>query len=166
MDKTYVNVMGAGLAGCEAAYQIAQRGINVKLYEMKPKKFSPAHHNNNFAELVCSNSLRSDDISNAIGLLKGELRELDSLIMKAADASKVPAGSALAVDREKFSEYITNVIKNHPNIVVINEEVTSINMDEITVIATGFETEAPLTSIGVENLVSRAWDKKVNSILQ
>lgn len=141
MDKTYVNVMGAGLAGCEAAYQIAQRGINVKLYEMKPKKFSPAHHNNNFAELVCSNSLRSDDISNAIGLLKGELRELDSLIMKAADASKVPAGSALAVDREKFSEYITNVIKNHPNIVVINEEVTSINMDEITVIATG-----PLTS--------------------
>ncbi len=143
MDKTFINVIGAGLAGCEAAYQIAERGIKVKLYEMKPKKFTPAHHNNNFAELVCSNSLRSDDISNAVGLLKAELREMGSLIMNAAEASKVPAGSALAVDREKFSAYVTEIIKNHPNIEVISEEVLAVNPDEITVIATG-----PLTSDG------------------
>ena len=141
MSKDFINVIGAGLAGCEAAYQIAKRGIKVKLYEMKPVKFTPAHHNKNFAELVCSNSLRSDDISNAIGLLKAELREMDSLIMKAAELSKVPAGSALAVDREKFSEYITDVINSDPNIEVINKEITSIDVDEINVIATG-----PLTS--------------------
>ncbi|MBO5380022.1 MAG: methylenetetrahydrofolate--tRNA-(uracil(54)-C(5))-methyltransferase (FADH(2)-oxidizing) TrmFO [Clostridia bacterium] len=140
-DIKKINVIGAGLAGCEAAYQAAQRGVFVKLYEMKPKKFTPAHHNNNFAELVCSNSLRSDDISNAIGVLKAELRELDSLIMEAADNTKVPAGSALAVDRELFSNYITEKIKNHPQIEVIEEEVEAINPDEITVVATG-----PLTS--------------------
>ena len=140
-DIKKINVIGAGLAGCEAAYQAAQRGVFVKLYEMKPKKFTPAHHNNNFAELVCSNSLRSDDISNAIGVLKAELRELDSLIMEAADNTKVPAGSALAVDRELFSSYITEKIKNHPQIEVIEEEVEAINPDEITVVATG-----PLTS--------------------
>ena len=140
-DIKKINVIGAGLAGCEAAYQAAQRGVFVKLYEMKPKKFTPAHHNNNFAELVCSNSLRSDDISNAIGVLKAELRELGSLIMEAADNTKVPAGSALAVDRELFSSYITEKIKNHPNIEVIEEEVEAINSDEITVVATG-----PLTS--------------------
>ena len=140
-DIKKINVIGAGLAGCEAAYQAAQRGVFVKLYEMKPKKFTPAHHNNNFAELVCSNSLRSDDISNAIGVLKAELRELDSLIMEAADNTKVPAGSALAVDRELFSGYITEKIKNHPQIEVIEEEVEAINPDEITVVATG-----PLTS--------------------
>lgn len=148
MDKTFINVFGAGLAGCEAAYQIAKRGIKVRLYEMKPKKFTPAHRNNNFAELVCSNSLRSDDISNAIGLLKAELREMDSIIMSAAEASKVPAGSALAVDREKFSAYVTNVITNHPNIEVFNEEVFSVNPDEITVIATG-----PLTSDDFANYI-------------
>ena len=140
-DIKKINVIGAGLAGCEAAYQAAQRGVFVKLYEMKPKKFTPAHHNNNFAELVCSNSLRSDDISNAIGVLKAELRELDSLIMEVADNTKVPAGSALAVDRELFSSYITEKIKNHPQIEVIEEEVEAINPDEITVVATG-----PLTS--------------------
>lgn len=148
MDKTFINVFGAGLAGCEAAYQIAKRGIKVRLYEMKPKKFTPAHRNNNFAELVCSNSLRSDDISNAIGLLKAELREMDSIIMRAAEASKVPAGSALAVDREKFSAYVTDVITNHPNIEVFNEEVFSVNPDEITVIATG-----PLTSDDFANYI-------------
>lgn len=136
-----INVIGAGLAGCEAAYQAAERGVKVKLYEMKPKKFTPAHHNNNFAELVCSNSLRSDELSNAIGVLKAELRELNSLIMEAADNTRVPAGSALAVDRELFSKYITDKIKNHPNIEVIEEEVNKINPDEITVVATG-----PLTS--------------------
>ena len=112
----YVNVIGAGLAGCEAAYQAAERGVKVRLYEMKPKKFSPAHKNSNFAELVCSNSLRSDELSNAIGVLKAELREMNSIIMEAADDTKVPAGSALAVDRELFSKYVTDKIKNHPNI--------------------------------------------------
>ena len=140
MKKT-VNVIGAGLAGCEAAWQIASVGVNVKLYEMKPKKFSPAHHSENFCELVCSNSLRSRQITNAVGLLKEELDIFDSLIMESAHRAEVPAGAALAVDRNIFSEYITDKIKSHPNIEVISEEVTSISEDEITVIATG-----PLTS--------------------
>ena len=140
-DKKYVNVYGAGLAGCEAAWQIAQRGVNVRLYEMKPYKFTPAHHSNGFAELVCSNSLRSDSVINAVGLLKEEMRRLDSLIMQAAEATKVPAGSALAVDRELFSQFITEKIRNHPLIEVIEGEVTKVNPDEVTVIATG-----PLTS--------------------
>ena len=139
--NNHINVIGAGLAGCEAAYQAAIRGVKVNLYEMKPKGFSPAHHNPNFAELVCSNSLRSDELSNAIGVLKAELRSMNSLIMEAADNTKVPAGSALAVDREQFSAYITDKIKNHPNITVISEEVTEIDPTEITVVATG-----PLTS--------------------
>lgn len=142
-NNIYVNVIGAGLAGCEAAYQIAIRGIKVRLYEMKPQKFTPAHHNKNYAELVCSNSLRSDDETNAVGLLKSELRLMNSLIMEAAEISKVPAGSALAVDREKFSQYITDKIKSHPNIEVVEKEVVEINDNEITVIATG-----PLTSDG------------------
>ena len=141
MNNDYINVIGAGLAGCEAAYQAASRGVKVRLYEMKPKKFTPAHHNENFAELVCSNSLRSDELSNAIGVLKAELRKMGSLIMEAADNTKVPAGSALAVDRELFSKYVTDKIRNHPNITVIEQEVDSIDTDEITVIATG-----PLTS--------------------
>ena len=140
-DKKYVNVYGAGLAGCEAAWQIAQRGVNVRLYEMKPHKFTPAHHSNGFAELVCSNSLRSDSVINAVGLLKEEMRRLDSLIMQAAEATKVPAGSALAVDRKLFSQFITEKIRNHPLIEVIEGEVTKVNPDEVTVIATG-----PLTS--------------------
>lgn len=140
-NKAHINVIGAGLAGCEAAYQAASRGVSVTLYEMKPNKYTPAHHNPNFAELVCSNSLRSDEITNAIGVLKAELRSMGSLIMEAADLNKVPAGSALAVDREKFSSYITQKIKNHPNIEIREEEITRINNDEITVVATG-----PLTS--------------------
>ncbi len=150
MSEKYncINVIGAGLAGCEAAYQIAQRGVKVKLFEMKPVKFTPAHHSQNFAELVCSNSLRSDELSNAIGVLKAELRAMGSLIMEAADFSKVPAGSALAVDREKFSSYITEKIKNHSNIQICNEEVSSIKSDEITIIATG-----PLTSDSLADFI-------------
>ncbi len=140
MPKT-INVLGAGLAGCEAAWQAARLGVKVRLYEMKPKKFSPAHKSEGFAELVCSNSLRSDSVTNAVGLLKEEMRHLSSLILEAADATRVPAGSALAVDRVKFSEYITEKIRSNPNIEVIEEEVTSVPEGEITVIATG-----PLTS--------------------
>lgn len=136
----YVNVIGAGLAGCEAAYQIAKRGVKVRLYEMKPEKKSPAHKSDMFAELVCSNSLRSHQIFNAVGLLKEEMRRLDSLIMRAADATSVPAGASLAVDRDKFSRYITNEIKNNENIEVISQEITEIP-DGVTVVATG-----PLTS--------------------
>ena len=140
-ENKFVNVYGAGLAGCEAAWQIAQRGVKVKLYEMKPHKYTPAHHSQGFAELVCSNSLRSDSVINAVGLLKEEMRRIGSLIMEAAENTKVPAGSALAVDRELFSAFITERIKNHPLIEVIEGEVSSVNPDEITVIATG-----PLTS--------------------
>ncbi|MBR2944141.1 MAG: methylenetetrahydrofolate--tRNA-(uracil(54)-C(5))-methyltransferase (FADH(2)-oxidizing) TrmFO [Clostridia bacterium] len=147
-ETRIINVIGAGLAGCEAAFQAAELGVKVKLYEMKPNKMTPAHHSNNFAELVCSNSLRSDELSNAIGVLKAELRCLGSLIMEAADKNKVPAGSALAVDRELFSKYVTDKIKNHPNIEIIEREVDSINPNEITVIATG-----PLTSEKMANVI-------------
>ena len=136
-----VKVIGAGLAGCEAVWQLVKNGIEVDLYEMKPVKYSPAHSNENFAELVCSNSLKADRIENACGLLKEEMRLFGSVMMEAADISRVPAGGALAVDRDIFSEYITDKIKNHPLVNVINEEVTEINTDEYTVIATG-----PLTS--------------------
>ena len=147
--NNFINVIGAGLAGCEAAYQAAKLGVNVRLYEMKPVKFTPAHHNVGFAELVCSNSLRSDELSNAIGVLKAELRGMNSLIMEAADSTRVPAGSALAVDREKFSQYVTEKIKNHPNITVISQEISEINPDEITVIATG-----PLTSDALSSYIA------------
>ena len=140
-SEKVINVYGGGLAGCEAAWQAAERGVKVRLYEMKPEKYTPAHHSETLSELVCSNSLRSDSLANAVGLLKAELRSLGSLIMEAADATRVPAGSALAVDREKFSSYVTEKIKNHPNIEVIGREVTSVPEGEITVIATG-----PLTS--------------------
>ncbi len=133
-------VIGAGLAGCEAAYQLAKRDIEVTLYEMRPKKSSPAHHTEGFAELVCSNSLRSDALTNAVGLLKEEMRTIGSLIMEAADETRIPAGSALAVDREKFSATITQKILENPNITVVHEEVTSIP-DGPVIIATG-----PLTS--------------------
>ncbi len=141
IENKTINIYGAGLAGCEAAWQAAERGIRVKLYEMNPEKFTPAHHSQNFAELVCSNSLRSDSLSNAVGLLKEEMRRLGSLIMEAAEATKVPAGSALAVDRELFSAYITEKIKNHPLIEVIEGEMCDVPENGITVIATG-----PLTS--------------------
>lgn len=138
---TKVKVIGGGLAGCEAAWQIANSGIKVQLYEMRPKKMTPAHHTGLFAELVCSNSLRSNQLENAVGLLKEELRMLKSLIIESADKNIVPAGGALAVDRDKFSIYINDKIKSHPNIEIINEEVTFIPEDEYTIIATG-----PLTS--------------------
>ncbi len=141
-------VIGAGLAGCEAAWQLASRSIEVELYEMKPKKFSPAHKSENFAELVCSNSLKAERIENACGLLKEEMRLFGSVMMEAADVSRVPAGGALAVDRDVFSGYITEKIKKNPLIMVINEEVTEINPDEYTVIATG-----PLTSEGLTSAI-------------
>jgi len=144
--KNYINVIGGGLAGCEAAHQIAKRGIKVKLYEMKPVKFSPAHSNKDLAEVVCSNSFKSNLLTNACGLLKEELRRLDSLLIKCADQTSVPAGQALAVDREKFSELVTKYIKENPNIEIINEEVENIEEDAITIIATGPLTSEKLTN--------------------
>ena len=135
-----VTVIGAGLAGCEAAWQLARRGIGVTLIEQKPHQMSPAHHSPHFAELVCSNSLRSDRLQNAVGLLKEEMRRLDSLIMRAADQARVPAGGALAVDRASFSGFITDQLKNHPLVTIENREVTQIPSGP-AIIATG-----PLTS--------------------
>ena len=146
-----VNIIGAGLAGSEAAWQLIQRGIPVRLYEMRPKKYSPAHHTDNFGELVCSNSLRANNIENAVGLLKEELRRMDSLIMRCADENQVPAGGALAVDREKFSAQITQILTSHPLVEVIYEEVTEIPEDEITIIATG-----PLTDGAMAEYVKQA----------
>ena len=128
MEKEVI-VIGGGLAGCEAAYQIAKRGIKVKLYEMKPKKFSEAHINNNLAEIVCSNSFKSNLHTNACGLLKEELRLLDSLLINCADKTSVPAGQALAVDRDKFAELVTKSIKENPNIEIINEEYLGEELD-------------------------------------
>lgn len=140
MTAQHVNVIGAGLAGSEAAFQIAKRGVKVKLYEMRPEKQTPAHHTDKFAELVCSNSLRANALTNAVGVIKEEMRIIGSIIMEAADNASVPAGGALAVDRHEFSGYVTEKVKNHPLIEVIHEEVTEIP-EGITVIATG-----PLTS--------------------
>ena len=137
----YITVIGGGLAGTESAYQIAKTGIKVKLYEMKPKEFSPAHSNENLAEIVCSNSFKSNSITNACGLLKEELRRLDSLLIKIADETAVPAGQALAVDREKFSKRVTEEIEKNPNIEIIREECSEIEENGIVIIATG-----PLTS--------------------
>lgn len=139
MNQT-VNVIGAGLAGSEAAWQLAKRGINVRLYEMRPVKQTPAHHTDKFAELVCSNSLRANSLTNAVGVLKEEMRVLDSAIIAAADECSVPAGGALAVDRHEFAANVTEKVKNHPNVTVLNEEVTEIP-EGPTIIATG-----PLTS--------------------
>lgn len=133
-------VIGAGLAGCEAAWQLARRGVPTTLIEMKPDKYTPAHHHAGFAELVCSNSLRSDQLTNAVGLLKEEMRQLGSLVMRAADATRVPAGGALAVDREAFSQYITDAVSGHPLITVEHAEVTQLPARN-AIIATG-----PLTS--------------------
>ncbi|MBD7907142.1 FADH(2)-oxidizing methylenetetrahydrofolate--tRNA-(uracil(54)-C(5))-methyltransferase TrmFO [Sporosarcina gallistercoris] len=135
-----VNVIGAGLAGSEAAWQIASRGVHVRLYEMRPVQQTPAHHTDKFAELVCSNSLRANSLTNAVGVIKEEMRRLDSVIIAAADACSVPAGGALAVDRHEFSAHVTDKVRNHPLVEVVNEEVTEIP-EGITVIATG-----PLTS--------------------
>ncbi len=155
MSSNTVNIIGAGLAGCEAAYAASRCGCSVRLYEMKPEKYSPAHKFDGFAELVCSNSLRSDALHNAVGILKYELRTLGSLIMEAAEVCKVPAGTSLAVDREKFSRYITEKIENDENIEVIRGEVTDINTDEITVIATG-----PLTSDALSARIAELTGKK------
>lgn len=141
MSDRQINVIGAGLAGCEAAWQAANRGIKVRLFEMKPEKHSPAHSLDTFAELVCSNSLRSDRLENAVGLLKEEMRRLDSLIIRCADETRLPAGGALAVDRKGFSEAVTKAVKNHLNISVYYEEITELPEDGISIIATG-----PLTS--------------------
>jgi len=139
-----ITVIGGGLAGCEAAWQAAQRGVKVKLYEMKPATFSEAHHLPGLSELVCSNSLRGDSLENAVGLLKEELRRLDALFMEAAEATKVPAGGALAVDRGLFSDYITSRIENHPLIEVVREEVSEIPAEGIVVVASGPLTSGPL----------------------
>ena len=147
----YITVIGGGLAGTEAAYQIAKRGISVKLYEMKPTKFSPAHSNSNLAEIVCSNSFKSNLLTNACGLLKEELRRLDSLLIKTADETKVPAGQALAVDREEFSKKITKKIYENPLIEVINEEIgENLHLEDlakngIVIVATGPLTEKKLS---------------------
>lgn len=137
------------MAGCEAAYQLAKRGVKVNLYEMKPAKKSPAHKSDMFAELVCSNSLKANRVNSAAGLLKEEMRNLDSILLKAADKARVPAGGALAVDRNVFSKIVTDEIKSNKNIKVINEEITSINQSEITIIATG-----PLTSDALADKIS------------
>ena len=151
-----VTIIGAGLAGSEAAYYLASRGISVRLIEMKPKKFTPAHSEEGFAELVCSNSLKSDDAyANACGLLKAEMRILGSLTMEAAEFARVPAGAALAVDRQKFSAYITEKIKSHPRIQIVEEEVTKLPMpeesgEEYVIVATG-----PLTADGLSEDIAR-----------
>lgn len=145
---TEVKVIGAGLAGSEAAWQLAQRGFQVKLYEMKPAKMSPAHHCADFAELVCSNSLRGDRLENAVGLLKEELRRLDSLILTCADATRVEAGGCLAVDRYGFSAMVTEKLRSHPNVTVISEEVTSVPQGPV-IIATG-----PLTSDAMSEAIA------------
>lgn len=154
MNNTTVNVIGAGLAGSEAAWQLAKRGIQVKLYEMRPVKQTPAHHTDKFAELVCSNSLRANTLTNAVGVLKEEMRRLDSVIMTAADACAVPAGGALAVDRHEFAAKVTDMVKNHPNVTVINEEITEIP-EGTTIISTG-----PLTSPALSESLKQIMDEE------
>ena len=144
-----ITVIGAGLAGCEAAWQIARAGIEAELYEMKPARYSPAHHSPNFAELICSNSLKAERVESAAGLLKEEMRQLGSLLMKCADGCRVPAGGALAVDRDRFSEDVTREISMHPLIHVHREEITEIPEDGIAVIATG-----PLTADALAGKIS------------
>ena len=142
-------VIGAGLAGSEAAWQLAQRGIQVELIEMKPHKMTPAHHSPNFGELVCSNSLRGDRLENAVGLLKEELRRLSSLIISCADATRVEAGGCLAVDREGFSQLITKRLQEHPNITVVAKEVTEVPQGPV-IVATG-----PLTSDAMAEAIGK-----------
>ncbi len=155
LSNLNVNIIGAGLAGCEAAYQLLKRGVNVTLYEMKPIKHSPAHKLNSYAELVCSNSLKSNDPITAGGLLKEEMRLLDSLLIKIADKVSVPAGSALAVDRVKFSETITKELKKFKNLKIVNEEVTKIDTNVPTIIATG-----PLTSDDLSKSIQKLIGKE------
>ena len=149
MSEQRVRVVGAGLAGCEAAFQLAERGVPVDLYDMKPHKMSPAHHSGDFCELVCSNSLRSDRVENAVGLLKAELRILGSLVLRVADETRVPAGGALAVDREGFSARVGEIIRTHPNITIHSEEITRVP-ESPAIIATG-----PLTSDALAEDIAR-----------
>ena len=139
-----LKIIGGGLAGCEAAWQAAERGIKVKLYEMKPSSFSPAHTNENLCELVCSNSLKGNGLDNACGLLKEEMRRMGSVVIACADETKVPAGGALAVDRDRFSALVTEKIKAHPNIEIVNELVERIDTDEYTIVASGPLTHGKL----------------------
>ena len=145
----YINVLGAGLAGCEAAYQIAKRGVEVRLYEMKPHRLTPAHKSTDLCELVCSNSLKAARLDSAAGLLKEEMRRIGSLLMRCADECRVPAGGALAVDRDVFSSMVTSAIRNDPLITVIEKEVTELPLDAVTVVATG-----PLTSDALAERIS------------
>ncbi|MCI5144085.1 MAG: methylenetetrahydrofolate--tRNA-(uracil(54)-C(5))-methyltransferase (FADH(2)-oxidizing) TrmFO, partial [Candidatus Electrothrix sp. AR3] len=146
-----IQIIGGGLAGCEAAWQAAKRGCSIELYEMKPTRFSPAHESEQLGELVCSNSLRSNSVDSAVGLLKEEMRRFDSLIMQAADTTAVPAGSALAVDRKKFAAFISQAMEEHPRIKIIREEVTSLPQEEHPVIlATGPLTSEAMTTSLVE----------------
>ncbi|MFJ5622124.1 FADH(2)-oxidizing methylenetetrahydrofolate--tRNA-(uracil(54)-C(5))-methyltransferase TrmFO [Peribacillus loiseleuriae] len=154
MKETVVNVIGAGLAGSEAVWQLANRGVKVNLYEMRPVKQTPAHHTDKFAELVCSNSLRANGLTNAVGVLKEEMRQLNSVIMLAADACAVPAGGALAVDRHEFAGKVTEMVRNHPNVTVLNEEMTEIP-EGPTIIATG-----PLTSQALSAKLQEIMDEE------
>ncbi|MBA9024880.1 MULTISPECIES: FADH(2)-oxidizing methylenetetrahydrofolate--tRNA-(uracil(54)-C(5))-methyltransferase TrmFO [Bacillaceae] len=154
MKETVVNVIGAGLAGSEAVWQLANRGVKVNLYEMRPVKQTPAHHTDKFAELVCSNSLRANGLTNAVGVLKEEMRQLNSVIMLAADACAVPAGGALAVDRHEFAGKVTEMVRNHPNVTVLNEEMTEIP-EGPTIIATG-----PLTSQALSTKLQEIMDEE------
>ncbi|KMY49439.1 FADH(2)-oxidizing methylenetetrahydrofolate--tRNA-(uracil(54)-C(5))-methyltransferase TrmFO [Peribacillus loiseleuriae] len=154
MKETVVNVIGAGLAGSEAVWQLANRGVKVNLYEMRPVKQTPAHHTDKFAELVCSNSLRANGLTNAVGVLKEEMRQLNSVIMLAADACAVPAGGALAVDRHEFADKVTEMVRNHPNVTVLNEEMTEIP-EGPTIIATG-----PLTSQALSAKLQEIMDEE------
>ena len=143
-DPPLITIIGGGLAGSEAAWQAARRGVAVRLYEMKPRKFSPAHQSPCLGELVCSNSLRAEGLESAVGLLKEEMRRLDSLIMAAAAATRVPAGKALAVDRGEFAAFITQALEAEPHIEIIREEVAAPDPEQTTVIATGPLTSEPL----------------------
>ncbi len=154
--EDFVTVIGGGLAGCEASWQLARRGIQVQLYEMRPNRMTPAHTTDHLSELVCSNSLRSNAITNAVGLLKEELRVLESLIIEIADETRVPAGLALAVDREEFANRITNKVYNNKNIKVIREEVIEIPGDRIVIIATGPLTSQAL-SIEIKNFTGESY---------
>ncbi len=145
-----VTIIGAGLAGSEAAWQVAEAGYEVELHEMRPHVMPPAHHTDQFAELVCSNSLRGAAIENAVGLLKEEMRKMNSLIMKAADASKVPAGGALAVDRDSFSKYVTDALISHPKVTIVSGEVTDIPQEQLLIIASG-----PLTSPSLSEAIGK-----------
>ena len=146
IQTNYVNVIGAGLAGCEAAWQLARRGIHVRLYESKPLKKSPAHHTDLLCEIVCSNSFKANRVNSAAGLLKEEMRTFGSLLLRCADRCAVPAGGALAVDREQFSQMVTDAILNEPNIEVIHEEITAIPSDAVTIVATGPLTHDALSA--------------------